>query len=75
MQVTCKWMVYLCLKIDQDFSLMFGDEVSGKFLAKWPSYFKPKVIRESQSLPFSLHVEELRAGCNPETENDHGKCG
>ncbi|CAL8239263.1 unnamed protein product, partial [Gadus morhua 'NCC'] len=37
--------------IDQDFSLMFGDEVSGKFLAKWPSYFKPKVIRESQSLP------------------------
>ncbi|CAL8348271.1 uncharacterized protein LOC115556062 isoform X2 [Gadus morhua] len=58
--------------IDQDFSLMFGDEVSGKFLAKWPSCFKPKVIRESQSLPFSLHVEELRAGCNPETENDHG---
>ncbi|XP_029918844.1 uncharacterized protein LOC115367312 [Myripristis murdjan] len=58
--------------IDQDFSMMFGDEVSGKFLAKWPSYFKPKVIAESQSLPSSLYVDELRAAFDPETENDYG---
>ncbi|KAM9758721.1 uncharacterized protein ACNS7B_005632 [Menidia menidia] len=36
--------------IDQDFSMMFGEEVSGSFLSKWPSYFKQKVITESQSL-------------------------
>lgn len=55
--------------------MMFGDEVSGKFLAKWPSYFKPKVIAESQSLPSSLYVDELRAAFDPETENDYGKYG
>ncbi|KAK1890988.1 Co-chaperone protein HscB like [Dissostichus eleginoides] len=58
--------------IDQDFSMMFGDEVSRKFLAKWPSYFKNKVIAECQSLPSNLHVEELLAAFDPETENDFG---
>lgn len=66
-------MFCLGLKIDLDFSMMFGDEVSGKFLAKWPSYFKPKVIAESQSLPSSLYVEELRAAFDPEMEDDYGK--
>ncbi|KAI9517715.1 hypothetical protein NQZ68_000883 [Dissostichus eleginoides] len=58
--------------IDQDFSMMFGDEVSRKFLAKWPSYFKNKVIAECQSLPSNLHVEELLAAFDPKTENDFG---
>ncbi|XP_071357586.1 uncharacterized protein [Trachinotus anak] len=58
--------------IDQDFSMMLGDEVSGRFLAKWPSYFKHKVIKESQSLPSDLHVEELRAASDPEAENECG---
>ncbi|XP_041823597.1 uncharacterized protein LOC121628578, partial [Melanotaenia boesemani] len=55
--------------IDQDFSMMFGEEVSGRFLAKWPSYFKSKVIAESQTLPSSPFIEELRALINPEAED------
>lgn len=61
------------LQIDQDFSMMFGDEVSGKFLAKWPSFFKQKVIKECQSLPPNQYVEELLAALDPEAENDFGK--
>lgn len=53
---------------------MFGDEISGRFLAKWPSYFKHKVIAESQSLPSSPYVEELQAAFDPTAENDYGKC-
>ena len=66
-------MFCLGLKIDQDFSMMFGEEQSGKFLAKWPSYFKPKVIAESLSLPSSPYVEELQAAFDPEMENNYGK--
>ncbi|XP_034530081.1 uncharacterized protein LOC117805460 [Notolabrus celidotus] len=58
--------------IDQDFSIVFGDEVSGRFLARWPSYFKQKVIAECQSLPQSPYVEELLEPFNPEAENDYG---
>lgn len=72
--LTCIWPLCFCLKIEQDFSMMFGAEVSGQFPAKWPSYFKDKVIAECQSLPRSLHVEELLA-FDTEAENDFGKYG
>lgn len=55
--------------------MMFGEEVSGRFLAKWPCYFKNKVIAESQSLPSSPHIEELRASVDPEAEDYLGKYG
>ncbi|XP_078798880.1 uncharacterized protein LOC144990115 [Oryzias latipes] len=58
--------------IDQDFSMMFGDEVSGRFLAKWPSYFKNKVIAASQRLPSSSYLEELLASMDPKAENYFG---
>ena len=45
--------------------MMFGDEVSGKFLAKWPTYFKPKVIAECKTLPPNPHVEELLSALEP----------
>uniref|UniRef100_A0A669EUP8 Uncharacterized protein n=1 Tax=Oreochromis niloticus TaxID=8128 RepID=A0A669EUP8_ORENI len=45
--------------IDRDFAIMLGDEASGRFLTKWPSYFKQKVIAESQSLPSGPCVEEF----------------
>ncbi|XP_041672065.1 uncharacterized protein LOC121528616 [Cheilinus undulatus] len=60
--------------IDQDFLMMFGDEVSGQFLAKWPSYFKHKVNEECQGLPVNPYVVELQAAFDPEAENDYGKC-
>lgn len=50
--------------------MMFGDEVSGKFLAKWPSYFKHKVIAECESLPSNPYVEELRAAFDCTVEDD-----
>ncbi|KAL1250584.1 hypothetical protein QQF64_018380 [Cirrhinus molitorella] len=34
----------------QDFSLMFGAEVSSRFLEKWNTTFKKKVIQEAQNL-------------------------
>nr|XP_046232400.1 uncharacterized protein LOC124052326 isoform X2 [Scatophagus argus] len=58
--------------IEQDFSLMFGNEVSGRFLAKWSSYFKNKVITECQNLPSNLYVEELLTAFDPLTENKSG---
>ncbi|KAL4000605.1 G2/M phase-specific E3 ubiquitin-protein ligase [Sarotherodon galilaeus] len=58
--------------IDQDFAMMLGDEASGRFLTKWPSYFKQNIITESQSLPSSPCVEELRASFDPEPSNDWG---
>ncbi|XP_071325218.1 uncharacterized protein [Trachinotus anak] len=45
--------------IDQDFTMLFGEEVSGKFLAKWPTFFKPRIITECQKLPQSAQVDEL----------------
>ncbi|XP_039458189.1 uncharacterized protein LOC120434349 [Oreochromis aureus] len=58
--------------IDQDFAMMLGDEASGRFLTKWSSYFKQKIIAESQSLPSSPCVEELRASFDTEASNDWG---
>ncbi|XP_076153829.1 uncharacterized protein LOC143137422 isoform X2 [Alosa pseudoharengus] len=58
--------------IDQDFSMMFGEEISGKFLAKWPSFFMQKVITECQSLPSNMHVEDLLAAFDSDAENDFG---
>ncbi|XP_063048691.1 uncharacterized protein LOC134442452 [Engraulis encrasicolus] len=46
--------------IDQDFSMIFGEEVSGKFLSKWPTFFKPRVIADCcKNLTPSPHVDEL----------------
>lgn len=55
--------------------MMFGDEVSGRFLAKWPSYFKNKVLAESQCLPSTSYIEELQASNDPEAEDYSGKHG
>ncbi|MEQ2315483.1 hypothetical protein AMECASPLE_022919 [Ameca splendens] len=64
-----------CLKndyIDQYFSMRLGDDVSERFLTKWPSYFKEKVIAASKSLPSSPCVEELQASFDPELADDYG---
>ncbi|KAM7423196.1 hypothetical protein PAMA_010972 [Pampus argenteus] len=58
--------------IEQDFCMMFGDHVSGRFLARWSSDFKHRVITECQSLPSSPYVDELLAASDLEVENDYG---
>lgn len=48
--------------------MMFGDEVSGRFLAKWPTYFQPKVIAECKTLSPNSYVAELMSALEPQPE-------
>lgn len=59
------------LQIEQDFSLMFGESVSGKFISKWPTFFKQKVIAECQKSSQTVYLKELLATLDP--EDDCGK--
>ncbi|XP_035989552.1 uncharacterized protein LOC118561534 [Fundulus heteroclitus] len=45
--------------IDQDFTMMFGEEVSGRFLAKWPTFFKPRILAECRKLTSNEHIGDL----------------
>ncbi|XP_013885434.1 uncharacterized protein LOC106533611 [Austrofundulus limnaeus] len=45
--------------IDQDFILEFGEDTASKFLERWPTVFKQKVIQLSKTLPTSAELEEL----------------
>ncbi|XP_041919962.1 uncharacterized protein LOC121684098 [Alosa sapidissima] len=51
--------------IEQDFILMFGEDVSGKLLERWPTTFKKKIIKESRKLPSISEVEELLLAADP----------
>lgn len=46
-------------QIEQDFLALFGPETSGKFLAKWTTYFRPQIIEDAKGLVSTAHVEEL----------------
>ncbi|XP_066529672.1 uncharacterized protein [Hoplias malabaricus] len=58
--------------IDQDFAMMFGDEVSSRFLAKWPTFFKPRVISDCKTLSPNQYVEELLLAIEPRPEEMYG---
>ncbi|XP_031428575.1 uncharacterized protein LOC116221555 [Clupea harengus] len=45
--------------IEQDFLMLFGEETSGKFLSKWPTFFQPHITEEAKALVPTPHVEEL----------------
>ncbi|XP_014833635.1 PREDICTED: uncharacterized protein LOC106911361 [Poecilia mexicana] len=45
--------------VEQDFVLMFGEDVSGKFLEKWTTTFKKKIIQQCRKLPTTSDLEEL----------------
>ncbi|KAL6481028.1 hypothetical protein MHYP_G00091080 [Metynnis hypsauchen] len=66
----------MILKVDttglvaQDFTPLFGEEVSGRFLAKWPIIFKPKIIADCKTIPSNSHVDDLLALALQ--ESDHG---
>ncbi|XP_045572381.1 uncharacterized protein isoform X6 [Salmo salar] len=57
--------------INQDFTRLFGEVVSGTFMAKWPTFFKPRVIADCKTLPFSEPVEDLLTSAQQES-NDYG---
>ncbi|KAE8289506.1 hypothetical protein D5F01_LYC11208 [Larimichthys crocea] len=53
--------------VEQDFVLMFGEDVSGKFLEKWTTAFKKKIIQQCRKLPSTSELENLLlAADNPE---------
>ncbi|KAJ4941196.1 hypothetical protein JOQ06_027483, partial [Pogonophryne albipinna] len=54
---------------EQDFTMLFGEEVSGKFLAKWPTFFKPRIIADCKNLSGSLHVDELLLSAQQESDD------
>ncbi|KAK0134445.1 hypothetical protein N1851_029940 [Merluccius polli] len=58
--------------IEQDFTLLFGEETSAKLLEKWPTRFKEKTIEQSKSLShISIELKELiQAAESPQSEND-----
>lgn len=46
---------------------MFGEDVSGKFLEKWTTAFKKKIIQQCRKLPSTSELENLLlAADNPE---------
>lgn len=38
---------------------MFGEDVSGRFLERWPTTFKRKIIQQGRKLPSAIDLEEL----------------
>ncbi|KAL6463627.1 hypothetical protein MHYP_G00280180 [Metynnis hypsauchen] len=53
--------------VEQDFVLMFGEDVSGKFLEKWTTTFKRKIIQQCRKLPSTSELEDLlQAADTPE---------
>ncbi|KAK1880568.1 putative protein C03B1.9 [Dissostichus eleginoides] len=57
--------------IEQDFNLMFGDVTSAKFLEKWPTVYKKKVLDQSRGLTQTGDLQDLvqNAGSTTEVEN------
>ncbi|XP_076733712.1 uncharacterized protein LOC143414009 [Maylandia zebra] len=45
--------------IEQDFVLMFGEDVSGRLLERWPTTFKRRIIQQGRNLPSTSDLEEL----------------
>ncbi|XP_028420560.1 uncharacterized protein LOC114546094 [Perca flavescens] len=56
--------------INQDFTMLFGEDVSGKFIAKWPTFYKPRIITVCKGLRPGTHVDDLLSA--QEESNDYG---
>ncbi|XP_076605650.1 uncharacterized protein LOC143332212 [Chaetodon auriga] len=54
--------------IEQDFSLMFGDDISAKFLEKWPTHYRQKVLEQSRGLTQTSDLEDLLHNAESTTE-------
>lgn len=57
---------------------MFGEDVSGKFLEKWTTAFKKKIIQQCRKLPSTRELEDLLLAADTpedgtEVDDDIGK--
>lgn len=64
--------------MEHDFVLMFGEDVSGKFLEKWTTTFKKKIIQQCRKLPSTSELEDLLLAADTpedgtEVDDDVGK--
>ena len=56
-------------QILQDFLMMFGAETASRFLEKWNTSFKDKVIQEARTLrETSLLKKQLKSALNEESD-------
>ncbi|KAK2907051.1 hypothetical protein Q8A67_006036 [Cirrhinus molitorella] len=55
--------------VDQDFTMLFGDDISSKFIAKWPTFYKPRIIADCKNLHHGAHVDDLLSALE---ESDYG---
>ncbi|KAM7380027.1 hypothetical protein PAMP_003354 [Pampus punctatissimus] len=53
---------------DPHFSLIFGDDISAKFLEKWPTHYKQKVLEQSCGLTQTRDLEDLLRNAESTTE-------
>lgn len=51
--------------------MLFGEEVSGKFIAKWPTFYKPRIIADCKNQSTGAYVDDLRSA---QEESDNGEC-
>lgn len=51
--------------------MLFGEEASGKFLDRWPMFFRPHITEDAKGLVPTLHVEELLSSA--EGDSDGGR--
>ncbi|KAI4832135.1 hypothetical protein KUCAC02_015112 [Chaenocephalus aceratus] len=72
-EANCLTTESLCCEaiIEQDFNLLFGDITSAKFLEKWPTVYKKKVLDQTRGLTQTGDLQDLvqNAGSTTEVEN------
>ncbi|XP_051571183.1 uncharacterized protein LOC127450830 isoform X1 [Myxocyprinus asiaticus] len=55
--------------IDQDFTILFGEDISGKFITNWPTFYKPRIITDCKNLRSGAHVDNLLSA---QQDSDYG---
>ncbi|XP_058626032.1 uncharacterized protein LOC131536881 [Onychostoma macrolepis] len=58
--------------IEEDFRLLFGEATANKFLEKWPTTFKTKVIKESHGLVPTTELLDLMRNAESAAEVENG---
>ncbi|KAK7893182.1 hypothetical protein WMY93_022334 [Mugilogobius chulae] len=58
--------------VEQDFRLMFGDATSSKFLEKWPTVYKQKVLKQTRGLTQTSELQDLIQNVESSSEVEEG---
>lgn len=60
------------LQIEHDFRLLFGEVTANKFLERWPTNLKAKVLKESHGLVPTTELLELMCNAESAAEVENG---